>query len=406
MINRNNWKKVKLCEIAEIVMGQSPKSEFYNSEQNGLPFFQGCTDFGELYPKTRVWSTAFNKIAEREDVLMSVRAPVGDLNIAREKCVIGRGLCALRTKLDNDRFLYYLLKGNNKHITSFGSGAVYDAINRPSLENIILEVPDLPIQQKIASILSAYDDLIENNNRRIKILEEITQMIYDEWFVKFRFPGYSRVKMVDSELGKIPEGWEVKILSDIMDFQGGAQPPSNEFIDVYQDGYVRLIQIRDYESDSHITYVPDTNKLRKCNDMDIMIARYGASVARVCWGLEGAYNVALVKVLPKREGYIEFLRSHLKSNYFQKLLIGMSGRAAQAGFNKRDIQSVRLPFPKKDDLVNHYQDFVSPMRKLVLNCKYQIGRLQQCRDLLLPKLISGEIDVEDIDIDIGDVDDR
>ena len=103
-------------------------------------------------------------------------------------------------------------------------------------------------------------------------------------------------------------------------------------------------------------YVNKSKKLRSCNDYDIMIARYGASVGRICYGLRGVYNVALVKVLPEKDFFQEFLRSYLKSNYFQKLLIGMSGRTAQEGFNKQTFSSIRISLPKSEKILMAYND--------------------------------------------------
>ncbi|MFH1933621.1 MAG: restriction endonuclease subunit S [Pseudomonadota bacterium] len=213
-------KTVKLCEIADVIMGQSPKSEYYNTEGNGLPFFQGCSEFGEMYPTVKKYCSKPNRIAQKGDVLMSVRAPIGTLNLADRQCCIGRGLCAIRSKSAN-RFVYYLLKTNLDMIQTYGSGTIFRAINKAETNNLPFTVPSLPTQHKIAAILSAYDDLIENNLRRIKILEEMAQTIYREWFVKFRFPGHENVRMVDSPLGKIPEGWEVANLSDLVDTQYG-----------------------------------------------------------------------------------------------------------------------------------------------------------------------------------------
>jgi len=101
---KNNWKKVKLKDFVDIIMGQSPKSEFYTDNISDIPFFQGCTEFGEMYPIPKKFCSKPTKIAEKNDVLMTVRAPVGDLNIAIEKCCIGRGICALRPKNKNTRF--------------------------------------------------------------------------------------------------------------------------------------------------------------------------------------------------------------------------------------------------------------------------------------------------------------
>jgi len=192
-------------------------------------------------------------------------------------------------------------------------------------------------------------------------------------------------------------GWEVKNLDQIMDFQGGAQPPKSEWADENREGYVRMIQIRDYQSDSYICFVKDSKKLRKCAKEDIMIARYGASVARICEGLEGAYNVALVRVVPEKDEYREFLRSYLKSERFQRLLIGMSGRTAQAGFNKTILKSIQAALPKDMVLMSLFQNVCDPIQKLIQSLREANRKLIQTRDLLLPKLITGEISVENLE---------
>lgn len=102
-------------------------------------------------------------------------------------------------------------------------------------------------------------------------------------------------------------------LSDLMDYAGGSQPPASEFVFSERDGYIRFVQIRDYDTDSHITYIPDSPKNKLCEEHDIMIARYGASLGRICFGINGAYNVALAKVFPKKPFFREFLRCYLSS---------------------------------------------------------------------------------------------
>jgi len=209
-----SWEKKRLGDLAMIIMGQSPKSEYYNNRGDGLPFFQGNRDFGELHPSPSTYCSLPSKIALPKDILMSVRAPVGALNLAAEECCIGRGLCAIRPNRSG-RFIFYLLKANIENIHAAESGAVFGAVNKADLNSLLLLIPsDEQTQDKIAAILSAYDDLIENNLRRIKILEEMAQSIYREWFVKFRFLGHQKIKMVDSALGKIPEGWEVSTVND------------------------------------------------------------------------------------------------------------------------------------------------------------------------------------------------
>lgn len=116
----------------------------------------------------------------------------------------------------NNRFLYYALGLVLEHLRSISTGATTKFITKGIIDNIEIPLPKIGIQQKIATILSNYDDLTENNTKRIQLLEKIAKLIYDEWFVKFKFPGHENVKMVDSELGKIPEGWGVKEIDEII----------------------------------------------------------------------------------------------------------------------------------------------------------------------------------------------
>ena len=150
---------------------------------------------------------------------------------------------------------------------------------------------------------------------------------------------------LDKAVHELPEPWAWEWFTDVMDVEGGTQPPASEFIDSPRPGYVRLIQIRDFESDNHITYIPDSSKWRKSCTSDVLIARYGASLGRICTGLEGAYNVALAKVVPSDRISLRFAHYLLKSNYFQGPLLAGGGRSAQAGFNKDGLSVIPLPIP-------------------------------------------------------------
>ena len=135
-------------------------------------------------------------------------------------------------------------------------------------------------------------------------------------------------------------------LTDICDFQGGTQPPKNEWIDHEAEGYVRMLQIRDFTQSEkeNIEYVKDTKNLKKCNENDILIGRYGASVGKILTGLSGAYNVAMVKAIPDKEKiYARYLYYFFNSPYFQNFIKGVGFRAAQAGFNKDDLKSAVIP---------------------------------------------------------------
>ncbi len=161
------WEVMRLGDenkgFAELIMGQSPPSSTYNKENNGLPFLQGNADFGDIYPEPKIYTTQPMKAAERNDVLISVRAPVGELNLAPYKCCIGRGLAAVRsnpTMLDY-RFAFYYFKQANHRWLSVAIGSTFGAIRKEDLSTFLVPLPPLPEQHKIAEILSQIDDTIE-----------------------------------------------------------------------------------------------------------------------------------------------------------------------------------------------------------------------------------------------------
>ena len=158
--------KCLLSEIADITMGQSPKSEFYNTEKGGMPFLQGNRTFGVRYPVFDTYTTKVTKIAKSGDVIMSIRAPVGDLNFAPEDMCIGRGLCGIRMKNGNQQYLFYLLKYYMPYLINKESGTVFGSVNRNDIKGLEVEVPDDERTQRcIADYLSMFDDKIEENEK-------------------------------------------------------------------------------------------------------------------------------------------------------------------------------------------------------------------------------------------------
>lgn len=140
----------KVSEVCEIIMGQSPPSDSYNDKGIGMPFFQGKSEFGELNPTPKWYCSSPIRLAEVDDILISVRAPVGDVNIANVNCCIGRGLAAIRpdkTKLLT-KFLFYVLKGKKREIENMGTGSTFKAISKKDLVNIKIPVPNIEIQKK------------------------------------------------------------------------------------------------------------------------------------------------------------------------------------------------------------------------------------------------------------------
>ncbi len=154
---------MKLEELCEINMGQSPKSEYYNYDKYGLPFLQGNRTFGDKYPTFDVYTTSITKIAEAGDVIMSVRAPVGDINITPVRICLGRGVCSLRHKEGAQEFLYYLMRHCANDLRNCESGTVFGSVKRADIANLEINVPKLTEQIEIGRILGILDDKIANN---------------------------------------------------------------------------------------------------------------------------------------------------------------------------------------------------------------------------------------------------
>ena len=174
----------RLEEICAINMGQSPDSSTYNEDDNGLPFFQGNADFGEIYPAVRMWCSEPTKIAQEKDVLISVRAPIGALNIANCECCIGRGLAALTVNEDicAQEYLWHVLSSKVDELNSKGTGSTFKAINKKTLSEIEIPLPPLDEQRKIAAVLDKVSDLIAKRRQQLDKLDELVKSRFIELF--------------------------------------------------------------------------------------------------------------------------------------------------------------------------------------------------------------------------------
>ena len=158
--------KCKLEDIADVTMGQSPKSEFYNSDGEGMPFLQGNRTFGAMYPTFDTYTTKVTKMAKAGDVIMSVRAPVGDLNFTPVDTCLGRGVCGIRMKNGNQKFLFYLLKYYMPLLLKKESGTVFGSVNRNDINGLEVDIPEDESDQKIiARYLTMLDEKIEMNEK-------------------------------------------------------------------------------------------------------------------------------------------------------------------------------------------------------------------------------------------------
>lgn len=393
------WKEVQLKDLAEVIPGQSPKSDYYNESGKGLPFYQGKAQFGEIYPEVEKWCTKPKKKANPGDILMTVRAPVGALNIADEKCIIGRGLSAIRSKDSNERFIYYLLKANREYIESFAGGAVYDSITKKATQNLEFNVPEIETRAEIANVLSAFDDLIENNKRRIEILEEMAETIYQEWFVNLNFPGSENVGMIDSELGEIPENFEVKEIGEITNSISGGTPKTDND-ELWENGDITWYTPSDL-TEAGTMFMDDSsrhiNKRGLDNSGAKMFPPYSVMMtSRATLGVlainttSACTNQGFINVIPEETLGTYYIYHWLQDN--MEDIISLAGGATYKELRITVFREIKILVPP-ENLVDQFKSKLLPIGQGIENLIKRNKKLRQIRDLLLPRLISGEIEV-------------
>lgn len=318
-----------------------------------------------------------------------------------------------REKISDAGYVYYianseLIRKPAEKSMSGASGRQRADIN--SILNIDIPAPSLPTQRKIAAILSAYDDLIENNTRRIKILEEMAQNLYREWFVKFRFPGHEHARFVDSPLGRIPEGWyirEMQEVADVIDCLHSKKPQHNE------SGKGLLLQLSNIGDGGIIDlskkYLLDEEDYKKWTSRvevqfgDCVITNVGrvGAVAQIPKGLKAAIGRNMTAIRPHTNimgptYLIQYLLSPLMEREIQ---IKMDAGSIMDSLNVKGIIKLSVPIATPY-IMKQFESIARPLREHIELLIKKNTTLRTTRDLLLPKLISGEVDVSDINIKV------
>lgn len=282
---------------------------------------------------------------------------------------------------DNDpAFVYYRLLVDRDQIGARAGGAATPIISKSVFEGIPVSVPPLRTQRKIAAILSAYDDLIENNNQRIKLLEEMAQRIYHEWFVDFRYPGHQRVPQTDRVFGKFPHGWIVAPLHDSVELLYGKALKADDRragpVPVFGSG--GQVGLHDHA----IVGGPG-----------IIVGRKG-NVGSVIWSDVPFYPIDTTFYVKTRLPMIYV--------YFAlRQLDFIDSHAAVPGLNRDQAYGLPFVVPNAQTLAA-FERVANLMFSMKRNLEQNSRTLRTTRDLLLPRLISGEVDVDDLDIQIPD----
>ena len=375
--------KCTLADVADITMGQSPKSEYYNSKGDGIPFLQGNRTFGRRYPIFDTYTTFTTKIAKAGDVIMSVRAPVGDLNIAPVDMCLGRGVCGIKMKNGNNDFLFYLLKYYMPQLINKETGTVFGSVNKNGINGLEIDIPkEETVQKKIARYLSLIDDKIEENEKINKNLEQQAQTIFEEEFLSLDF---------------IPSTWKKSSLLEIATYLNGLA--MQKFRPSKKEKGLPVLKIKELRQgmcDSNSDLCSPTIKSEYViHNGDVIFSWSGSLLVDFwCGGICGL-NQHLFKVSSMK--YDKWFYYSWTNYHLQKFIAIAADKATTMGHIKReDLSKASVLIPSHEDYIR-IGGLLKPIYNLIIENRLKNVRLTSLRDTLLPKLMSGEIDVSNID---------
>lgn len=410
-----NFHIKKIGELGKIITGKTPptkKPELYGKKYSFITptdikdNFPYCSTERFLSEEGRVYQE--NSILPNDAVCFTCIASIGKMCIVQEPSFTNQQINSIIVNKDHDfRYIYYLLRKETRRIINRSGGVASPIINKSAFSEIQVIVPQNKHDEvNIANILWQYDLLIENNLKRIKLFEQMAELIYDEWFVKFEFPGHEHVKMVDSELGEIPEGWEVKTMNDIsqvIDCLHAKKPEvlnsgSNLFLQLENIGNNGKINLTKKFYISNEDYQKWTSRIEVC-DGDCVITNVGrvGAVAQIPAKVKAAIGRNMTAIRPTRIP-ASFLIQYLLSKHMlmQKSVKVDSGTIMDA-LNVRNIYKLSLTIPDIN-IMNQFDNLITPIRKEINILLDKNINLTCSRDILLPKLISGALDVSHLDI--------
>ena len=410
------WRETTLGEICDQVAGVIQTgpfgSQLHESDYStdGIPVVMPKDIIeGRIVTESvaRVAPEHINRLArhklKRGDIVYGRRGDIGRQALIREEqdgwlCGTGCLRISLGDSVIEPLFLHYYLRQGSVigWIANQAVGATMPNLNTGILRSVPVHVPSLITQRRVAGILSAYDELIENNLRRIRILEEMARALYREWFVHFRFPGHEAVHHVASPLGPIPQGWEVGMLGDFVQFKSGFAFKSGTFS---ADGEHRLVTIKNVqdglfkpECDSRLNDLPE--KLPSyciLEDGDILLSLTG-NVGRVCLVYDGPFllNQRVAKLAPSEASDWASTYCMFRDLDMQVKLEQLSNGVAQQNLSPVLASKMEFARPPRE-LRGRFAALVEPMLRRIVQIYSTNSNLRRTRDLLLPRLFSGNL---------------
>lgn len=387
-----------------MLLGQSPPSSTYNEIGDGLPFFQGKVDFRRLHPVPRVWCTDGRKFAESGDILISVRAPVGDVNVATEHCGIGRGLAAVRPGPDSDSwFLYFALLHTKPTLEAMATGSTFASVNRSTLKDLDIPFFDRLTQIAIGRFLRSLIHQIEQEDQAVDTAASLKHAVMQTLFTR----GLRGEAQKETEIGPVPESWNVVNLGTLGKIGNGSTPKKTKSA-YWTDGtYPWLTSAKVY--DREVTQADQFVTMRALSECHLPRVQPGAVLIAITGQGKTLGHCAVLRIeatLNQHLAYVAldqsrmdsvFLRGYLETQYDYLRQVGAGGGSTKGALTCGFLRNLPVPMPPMNeqreiaailDAIDHKID-LHRRKRTVLNDLFKV---------LLHKLMTGEIRIADLDL--------
>jgi len=398
------WKARKLKNVLYINLGQSPEEEL-NIDEIGLPFYQGNADFGEKYPAPSTWCSKPKKIAERNDILVSVRAPVGELNLCQGKSGIGRGVAALGSQYYE--FYYYVLMAVNQEMEKLSTGSTFDAIGYRELSQIKLPTPPTTVMSSISTFLdvetSKLQQLIDFKHHQIDLLHEHEKSLIHQAVTKGLDP---KAKMKDSGVewvGEIPAEWKTNHISREYEVQLGKMLQPESSPDALLKPYLRTANVFwngfDLNDVNEMYISPQEKEQFSIVPGDLLVCEGGDVGRSVIWTgkiSECYIQNSLHRIRPRGKNLNKFLYYCLFAANAKGEVEKVCSKATIAHYTLTKIKRTKVPLPssaEQKSISSFLDSQTSKIHQAINNIENQIDQLEEYRKSLIYEVVTGKVKV-------------
>jgi type I restriction enzyme S subunit len=409
----SNWQEYKIEDFCEVIGGGTPSTKedsYYGGDISWITprdltnYKKRFISRGERNITELGLKNSSARILPKNSILLTSRAPIGYLTIAERELCTNQGFKSLvvNPKIADYNFVYYLIKSNIEIIKGLGTGTTFAEVSGSVVKNLKFSLPNLPTQTTIAEILSSLDDKIELNNKINQELESLAQTLFKQWFIDFEFPNEngepyksSGGEMVESELGEIPSRWEIDSLDNIAEFLNGLALQKFPAESDYE--FLPVIKIRELRqkdtsnSDKASVNIPEKYIIE---DGDVLFSWSGSLMIDFWTNGKGALNQHLFKVTSKEYPkwyYYLWTKHHLT----EFIAIAESKATTMGHIQRQHLTNAKVLVPN-GDIITNFSLVFEPIISKIIDNRIECVELIQLRDTLLPKLISGELEINEI----------